>query len=80
MSAPAHNAALEAMWLSAPHGRLCPWQQARALALREASRELHSGRTQLEWIAARVVKVGGDRLKIFDSLSEFGSQVLLLVF
>ena len=59
MSAPAHNAALEAMWLSAPHGRLCPWQQARALALREASRELHSGRTQLEWVAARVVKMGG---------------------
>ena len=51
--------ALRDLWLAAPHGRLCPWQQARALALREASRELHKGHTQLEWIAARVEKVGG---------------------
>ena len=51
--------ALRDLWLAAPHGRLCPWQQARALALREASRELHKNRIQLEWIAARVEKVGG---------------------
>ena len=37
MSAAALNTSLEAMWLSAPPGRLSPWQQARALALREAS-------------------------------------------
>ena len=54
-----NNLHLRSLWLSAPHGRLSPWQQARALALREASRELHSGRTQLEWVAARVKKVGG---------------------
>ena len=59
MAASANNAHLRSLWLSAPHGRLSPWQQARALALREASRELHAGRTQLEWIAARVEKVGG---------------------
>ena len=59
MAAPARNSALEAMWLSAPHGRLCPRQQARALALQEASRELHAGRDQLEWVAVRVKKVGG---------------------
>ena len=46
------------MWLQAQLGRLCAWEQAKALALREASRELH-GRTQLEWIAARVEKTGG---------------------
>ena len=45
-------------WLRGQHGRLCAWEQAKALALREASRELH-GRTQLAWIAARVEKVGG---------------------
>ena len=28
---------LRDLWLAAPPGRLCPWQQARALALREAS-------------------------------------------
>lgn len=49
---------LRDVWLHAQHGRLCAWEQAKALALREASRELH-GRTQLEWIAARVEKAGG---------------------
>ena len=49
---------LRDMWLHAQDGRLCAWEQAKALALREVSRELH-GRTQLEWIAARVEKAGG---------------------
>ena len=53
------SSALRQLWLSAPPGRMSPWQQARALALREVSRELHAGRTQLEWVAARVEKVGG---------------------
>ena len=44
---------LRGVWLRAQHGRLCAWEQAKALALREVSREIH-GRTQLEWIAARV--------------------------
>ena len=44
---------LRDVWLHAQHGRLCAWEQAKALALREASRELH-GRTQLAWIAACV--------------------------
>ena len=47
------------VWLHAQHGRLSAWEQAKALALREASRELH-GRTLLVWIAARVEKAGGD--------------------
>ena len=55
----ASNSALRQLWLSAPPGRMSPWQHARALALREVSRELHAGRTQLEWVAARVEKVGG---------------------
>ena len=45
------------MWLHAQHGRLCAWEQAKALALRKVGRELH-GRTQLAWIAARVEKAG----------------------
>ena len=53
------NDAVRQLWLSAPPGRMSPWQQARALALREVSRELHAGRTHLEWVAARVEKVGG---------------------
>ena len=31
---------LRDVWLHAQHGRLCAWEQAKALALREASREL----------------------------------------
>ena len=50
---------LSVLWLSAPPGRLSPWQQARALALRDASREIHGGRNQLQCIADRVEKVGG---------------------
>ena len=34
---------LRKLWLSAPEGRLSPWEQAKALALREASRMLHDG-------------------------------------
>ena len=35
---------LRDVWLHAQHGRLSAWEQAKALALREASRELHRGR------------------------------------
>ena len=35
---PNNNSALRQLWLSAPPGRMSPWQQARALALREVSR------------------------------------------
>ena len=60
--------ALHDAWLKAPPGRLCAWQQARALALREASRMLHGGRSQLDWIAQRVEKVAismGDNLCLY---------------
>ena len=42
--------------LSIREGRFCVWQQARALALREASAETH-GAPWLRWIAERVRKV-----------------------
>ena len=46
-------------WLSAPEGRLNTWELAKALAFREASRELSGGEVNLAWVAARVTKVGG---------------------
>ena len=58
------QAALCEAWLSAPAGRMSAWQQAKALALREASRELHKGRAQLEWIADRVEKVATAPLEL----------------
>ena len=50
---------LQALWLRAPDGCLSPWQQARALAFREASRELHGGKDMLDWIARRLLLAGG---------------------
>ena len=50
---------LRDLWLTAPQGRLSPWEQAKALGLREASRVLHNGRANMPWIAERVAKVGG---------------------
>ena len=53
------TSSLKELWLTAPTGRLSPWEQARALALRDVYRELHDGRTSLPCIASRVKKVGG---------------------
>ena len=50
---------VRSLWLDEQHGRLSAWEQAKALGLREASREIHDGKSQLEWVAARVTKVGG---------------------
>ena len=47
------------LWLSGQANRFSPWQQARALAFREASKELHSGEVSVPWVANRVEKVGG---------------------
>ena len=57
----AKQQSLRELWLSAQHGRMSPWEQAKALALREACRELHGGKVNLPWISARVTKSGGGR-------------------
>ena len=59
MAGPIDQDALRQFWLSAPAGRLCPWEVAKSLGLREASRELHGGQPNLEWIASRLTKSGG---------------------
>ena len=46
-------------WLNAPENRLCAWEVAKALGLREASKEIHGDKGSLTWIAARLTKVGG---------------------
>ena len=51
--------ALRRAWLDAPANRLCAWEVAKALGLREASKDIHSGNVNLPWIAARVAKVDG---------------------
>ena len=50
---------LRKVWLSAPDGRFCPWEQANALGLREASKDMHGDQKHPIWIAERVTKVGG---------------------
>ena len=66
---------MRAYWRSAPAGRLCPWEQAKALALREVGKKLKDGEPPtLDWIAARVTKVGGGHPEK-GSLSEFFAKV-----
>ena len=49
---------LKDLWLSATPGRLSPWQQAKALALREVNMELHGGKVHRSWICARLTRGG----------------------
>ena len=50
---------LRRAWLDAPANRLCAWEVAKALGLREASKDIHNGNVNLPWIAVRVTKVHG---------------------
>ena len=38
-------------WHGGQADRMSPWEQARALAFREASREIHGGRVNAPWVA-----------------------------
>ena len=46
------TSSLKELWLTAPAGRLSPWEQARALALRDVYRELHDGRNLSDEVSA----------------------------
>ena len=50
---------LRKCWLSSSLGHLSKWEQAKALGLREASKEIHGGQANVPWICARLVKTGG---------------------
>ena len=65
---------LSAQWKSAQHGRLCAWEMAKALGLREASKELHGGKPNMTWIAARVTKHGGGN-PTQQAMTEFFGKV-----
>ena len=65
---------LQAFWHAAPDGRLCPWEQAKALAFREASKEIHNGLVKLDWVASKLTKTGGGCPQK-GSLSEFFAKV-----
>ena len=47
---------LRKLWHTAAPGRLTPWQQARALALRDVSRDEYGGHVCVSWIAAKLRK------------------------
>ena len=65
---------LAAYWLAAAPGTLCAWEQAKALAYREASKELHNGKVKLAWVASKLTKQGGGSPQK-GSLSEFFSKL-----
>ena len=56
---PIPQARLQTYWHAAAAGRLCPWEQAKALAFREASKEIHNGTVKLDWVASKLTKNGG---------------------
>ena len=65
---------LQDSWLAAAPGSLCAWEQAKALAFREASKELHGGKVKLAWVASKLTKQGGGTPQK-GSLSEFFAKV-----
>lgn len=50
---------LRELWHGGQTGRLSPWEVAKALGLREASKVVHDGEVRFPWIASRVTKIGG---------------------
>lgn len=64
--------ALKDLWEGGQKDRLGPWEQARALAFREASKELHGGEVNVPWVCARVQKNDGTpphRQSLHDSFA-----------
>ena len=72
---------LRALWHTSAPGRLTPWQQARALAFREASREIYGGHVAVNWIAGFLKKTDDagtaytDLSPSHQSLNEFFNKV-----
>ena len=62
------------MWLTAPPGRLSPWEQARALGLRSASKVIFDGEVRQTWIAGQLVKTDGSAPSQ-PALSQFFAKV-----
>ena len=55
------SATLKELWRSGQEGRLSPWEVAKALAFREASKEIHDGVPDLVfWVWARRFAIGGN--------------------
>ena len=51
---------LRKFWLSSSPGHLSKWEQAKALGLREASKEIHGGQANVPWsVSAAVTELGG---------------------
>ena len=50
---------LQRLWHGGQEGRLSAWQVAKALGLREGSKEVHGGAVNLPWVAERLSKIGG---------------------
>ena len=72
---------LRKLWHTAAPGRLAPWQQARALALRDVSRDEYGGHVCVSWIAAKLRKTDetgeaySNEAPAQGSVSEFFSKV-----
>ena len=61
--------ALRRLWHGGQEGRLSAWEVAKALGLREASKELHDGTLNLPWVAQRLKKLEAAALQQLGSCS-----------
>ena len=69
---------LRDLWHSSPAGRLTPWQQARALALRDVSKEMYGGRVRVNWIASKLrIRAGARSRAGADGCNSHGFLVRL---
>ena len=72
---------LETFWHSSAPGRLTPWQQAFALGLAEASKEIHGGHVAVGWITKKLRKTDSTGQKYTNkapghgAVSDFFSKV-----
>ena len=64
------SAALEKLWRSGQQDRMSPWECAKAIAFREASKEIHGGVVNFPWILQHLKKNDGSPVSK-GSLSEF---------
>jgi hypothetical protein len=69
---------LRHFWHSSAPDRLSPWQQAFALGLREASKEIHEGHVYVNWIASKLRKTDGTGKAYSEDAPSHGSVSVLL--
>ena len=73
MSTNPSQTTLRELWHTSAPGRLSPWQQAFAVGLREASKEIYGGHVNVTWIASKLRTTDGSGQKYSKNAPQHGS-------